>query len=78
VVVASIHNQRQITCARKTVIVAGKLYGNLFIHLTLRISDKLLSEVEQTTFDAIALPGGMPGATNLSESLPLLVCVGEK
>ena len=35
------------------------------------VADKLISECTSTSFDLIVLPGGMPGATNLHNSLPL-------
>jgi 4-methyl-5(b-hydroxyethyl)-thiazole monophosphate biosynthesis len=31
-------------------------------------ADALLEDVEDATFDAVVLPGGMPGATNLAQS----------
>jgi len=49
VTLASIHESKNCVCARKTQVVA----------------DVLLSEVVNNQYDALVLPGGMPGATNL-------------
>lgn len=56
VTVASVMPQCQITAARGTRIVA----------------DSLLSECLTQTFDAIALPGGLPGANHLRDCIPLI------
>jgi len=51
VVVASIHDRKMVTAARKTRIEA----------------DQLLTECVDEAFDLIALPGGMPGAQHLAD-----------
>lgn len=56
VTVASIMPQRQITAARGTRIVADTLVENCLTQ----------------TFDAIALPGGLPGANHLRDCVPLI------
>ncbi len=61
VVVASVHDHQTICAARGTKIEA----------------DVLLSDIQERMFDAIALPGGMPGAENLRDS-KLLVDILEK
>jgi protein deglycase len=61
VVVASVHDQRQIVAARGSKIEA----------------DVLLVDVESHSFDAIALPGGMPGAEHLRDC-PQLVAILER
>ncbi|WP_191602133.1 DJ-1 family glyoxalase III [Marinomonas algicola] len=61
VVVASVHERKAIQAARGTKIEA----------------DVLLVDVAETMFDAIALPGGMPGAEHLRDS-HLLVDILEK
>lgn len=43
-------------------------------HIAVKM-DKLLSEVSQETFDAVVLPGGMPGAKHLKESKEVLAFV---
>ena len=52
VTVASVTGERQITASRKTKIVA----------------DALIEDCADTTYDLIALPGGMPGAEHLRDS----------
>jgi 4-methyl-5(b-hydroxyethyl)-thiazole monophosphate biosynthesis len=52
VTVASVTGQRQITASRQTGIVA----------------DALIEACADTTYDLIALPGGMPGAEHLRDS----------
>jgi 4-methyl-5(b-hydroxyethyl)-thiazole monophosphate biosynthesis len=47
-----VSDKREVTMARDTRVTA----------------DVLLSDVEQQKFDAIVLPGGMPGATHLRNS----------
>ncbi|MFT2110877.1 DJ-1 family glyoxalase III [Marinomonas sp. 2405UD68-3] len=61
VVVASIHESKTICAARGSKIEA----------------DELLTDVQDSMFDAIALPGGMPGAENLREC-KLLIDILEK
>ncbi|MCV2404094.1 DJ-1/PfpI family protein [Marinomonas sp. C2222] len=61
VTVASVHQEKQILAARGSNIVA----------------DVLLEEVSDTLYDAIVLPGGMPGAEHLRDS-KLLVDMLEK
>lgn len=56
VTVASVMPSLQITAARGTRIV----------------TDTLLAECIHATFDAIALPGGLPGAHHLRDSEPLI------
>lgn len=56
VVVASVHESLQITAARGTRIQ----------------TDRLLTQCLEEDFDLIALPGGMPGATHLSDSEGLI------
>lgn len=55
VTVASVSGNRQITASRGVVIVA----------------DALIQECENTAFDLVVLPGGIPGAPNLRDSLEL-------
>ncbi|KAK9862272.1 hypothetical protein WJX84_009616 [Apatococcus fuscideae] len=52
VTVASVEDTRQVEMSRQVQLVA----------------DKLISDCVGTTFDAIALPGGMPGAESLCAS----------
>jgi 4-methyl-5(b-hydroxyethyl)-thiazole monophosphate biosynthesis len=52
VVVASVENTLQVTCSRQTKLVA----------------DSSISDCVDTSFDLIALPGGMPGAERLRDS----------
>ncbi len=56
VTVASIYERKQITAARGTRIEA----------------DQLLSDCVDMNWDLIVLPGGMPGAENLSNHSPLI------
>eukprot|EP00274_Cyanoptyche_gloeocystis_P004527 CAMPEP_0196652882 /NCGR_PEP_ID=MMETSP1086-20130531/2339_1 /TAXON_ID=77921 /ORGANISM="Cyanoptyche gloeocystis , Strain SAG4.97" /LENGTH=190 /DNA_ID=CAMNT_0041983701 /DNA_START=46 /DNA_END=618 /DNA_ORIENTATION=- len=56
VTVASVGTSRNVTAARKTNLVA----------------DCLLSECTSSTFDAVLLPGGMPGAQHLHDCEPLI------
>ncbi|SFR77863.1 4-methyl-5(b-hydroxyethyl)-thiazole monophosphate biosynthesis [Marinobacter daqiaonensis] len=56
VTVASVHEELTVTASRRTRLVA----------------DVLLQDCVDQDYDLIALPGGMPGAKNLSES-PLLI-----
>lgn len=56
VTVASINDDTRITGARQVLITA----------------DALLEEVVEQPFDLIALPGGMPGASHLSDSQLLI------
>jgi 4-methyl-5(b-hydroxyethyl)-thiazole monophosphate biosynthesis len=56
VIVASVESDLQVTCTRKTNIVA----------------DCLIGDCKNQTFDLIALPGGMPGAERLSECKELI------
>ncbi|MCZ2723539.1 DJ-1/PfpI family protein [Marinomonas sp. 15G1-11] len=56
VVVASVHDRKMIKAARGSNIEA----------------DVLLTDVADTMFDAIALPGGMPGAEHLRDSSVLI------
>ena len=55
VTVASVTGDRRITASRGVVLVA----------------DTLIDECEDTVFDLVVLPGGMPGAEHLRDSLPL-------
>lgn len=55
VVVASVEDGREVTCSRGVVLVA----------------DKLIGECADELFDAIVLPGGMPGAERLRDSVAL-------
>jgi len=55
VTVASVMDQHQVTCSRGVKIVA----------------DALIGDVGARTFDAIVIPGGMPGAEHLAKSEPL-------
>ena len=87
--VASVHNHKQVTCSRKTVLVAGRerVLNHLLFHVIspfrrfmkvsfeifIQTADSLLHDVAGQHFDAVALPGGMPGAKNLSESHELIV-----
>lgn len=61
VIVASVHEQTQIRASKGTNIVA----------------DVLLTDVADLMFDAIVLPGGMPGAEHLRDS-KLLIDMLEK
>ena len=61
VVVASVHEHKQIVAARGSKIEA----------------DVLLTEVQEVLFDAIALPGGMPGAEHFRDC-KLLIDMLEK
>ena len=56
VTVASVSGKPQITASRGVVLAA----------------DCLIDACESETFDLIALPGGMPGATNLAQCPPLI------
>ena len=55
VTVASVHDEHTVTAARQTRITA----------------DTLIGECANTTYDLIALPGGMPGAEHLGNSASL-------
>eukprot|EP01121_Diplochlamys_sp_Union-15-3_P001205 TRINITY_DN11069_c0_g1_i2.p1 TRINITY_DN11069_c0_g1~~TRINITY_DN11069_c0_g1_i2.p1 ORF type:complete len:190 (+),score=53.89 TRINITY_DN11069_c0_g1_i2:80-649(+) len=55
VTVASTTSEKQVTCSRKTKLVA----------------DVLIEDCVEKTYDLIAVPGGMPGAKHLSESAAL-------
>lgn len=52
VVMASVESEKVVTCSREVKLVA----------------DETLNACASTSFDAILLPGGMPGATRLGES----------
>mmetsp|Transcript_20482 Transcript_20482/g.29719 ORF Transcript_20482/g.29719 Transcript_20482/m.29719 type:complete len:187 (-) Transcript_20482:171-731(-) len=56
VTLASVSNDKTVTCARKTKVVC----------------DALLEEVAGNKFDFIALPGGVAGANNLANSKTLI------
>ncbi len=56
VIVASVMPNLQVTASRQVKLVA----------------DKLISECVHTTYDLIALPGGIPGAEHLRDSEPLI------
>src|SRR3989339_1309811 len=58
VTIASVHTYKQITASRGLKIIA----------------DCLIDECKDTIYDLIALPGGMPGAENLS-SCQLLIAM---
>jgi len=58
VTVASVESHLQVTAARGTKLVADTLLTNLD---------------ENAIFDAIVLPGGMPGAETLGKNQQLLV-----
>ena len=53
---ASVESTKDVTCSRGVRLVA----------------DRLLEEVNQESFDLIALPGGMPGAERLGQSTKLV------
>lgn len=55
VTMAAVGNERTVTCSRGVVLTA----------------DMLLNDITDQTFDAILLPGGMPGAEHLRDSAPL-------
>lgn len=54
--VASIHDTKQVVAARGSRIEA----------------DCLITDIKEKTYDAIVLPGGMPGAANLRDSAVLI------
>ncbi|HML73084.1 MAG TPA: DJ-1/PfpI family protein [Anaerohalosphaeraceae bacterium] len=56
VTVASVSTALQVTASRKTKLVA----------------DAMIQDCAGMTFDAIILPGGMPGAEHLRDSAPLI------
>jgi len=56
VTVASVSAALQVTASRKPKLVA----------------DAMIGDCAGTTFDAIILPGGMPGAEHLRDSVPLI------
>jgi len=56
VVVASVMPGHQVCCSRGVELVA----------------DRLIGECLESEFDAVVLPGGMPGAQNLADSEPLM------
>ena len=56
VVVASVEKTLQVTCSRQTKLVA----------------DVAIAECVNQEFDLIACPGGMPGAAQLRDSVPLV------
>merc|ERR1711988_380885 len=56
VVVASVMDSQTVVCSRKVKLVA----------------DAVLDDVKDQTFDAIVLPGGMPGAEHLRDSSTLV------
>ncbi|KAK4533560.1 hypothetical protein CCYA_CCYA17G4442 [Cyanidiococcus yangmingshanensis] len=58
VTLASVENERQVTASRGVKLVADAL-----------ITD---SQVHSAVFDAVILPGGMPGAEHLRDSQPLV------
>jgi len=55
VTVAAVGDRRTVTCSRGVVITA----------------DALLAELAEDAFDAVVLPGGMPGADHLRDSAAL-------
>lgn len=55
VTLASVHDTKRVTLSRGMVFEA----------------DALVADVADSNWDAVVAPGGMPGATNLSESKPL-------
>ena len=52
-------DQMQITCSRGVKVVA----------------DKLIGEVDLNNYDAIVIPGGMPGATNISNCKAVILAL---
>ncbi|CEP01407.1 DJ-1/PfpI domain-containing protein [Plasmodiophora brassicae] len=54
-----------------TVASVGKSTTVTLAHRTKLVADAALESVKPRTFDCIALPGGMPGATNLHDSATL-------
>ncbi len=49
-------------------------YLDVLLSMAYVSSDALIHDVMGQHFDAVALPGGMPGATHLAESHELTVC----
>lgn len=56
VTVAAVGDRRQVVCSRGVVLVA----------------DELIAELPAVPFEAIVLPGGMPGARHLCDCEPLI------
>ncbi|EAQ64237.1 putative protease [Marinomonas sp. MED121] len=79
VVVASVHDSLQITAARGSKIEADVLLSELETYVFEDGSHYSVGEAldENVMFDAIALPGGIPGAEHLRDS-ELLVDILEK
>ncbi|KZM39789.1 protease [Marinomonas sp. SBI22] len=79
VVVASVHDSLQITAARGSKIEADVLLSELENYTFADGSHYSVGEAldENVMFDAIALPGGLPGAEHLRDS-ELLVDILEK
>lgn len=79
VVVASVHDSLQITAARGSKIEADVLLSELESYTFADGSQYGIGEAldENVMFDAIALPGGLPGAEHLRDS-ELLVDILEK
>lgn len=79
VVVASVHEGLQITAARGSKVEADVLLSELESYTFADGSHYSVGEAldENVMFDAIALPGGLPGAEHLRDS-ELLVDILEK